>query len=92
MVGQKGELIPIVLFIEIVTKSFAGGMAVLLKAFFDGLFGPSATVARPLFAAFVEKVGRRGCGLVFSKAPGVLSKRLGRPLSTSTTSTTCGER
>jgi len=47
-------------FKDIAVKGFAGSTAELFRAFFDGLFGPLAALARPLFAAFLEKVGGRG--------------------------------
>jgi len=47
-------------FKDIAVKGFAGGATELFRAFFDGLFGPLAALARPLFAAFLEKVGGRG--------------------------------
>jgi len=55
------------LFVDVAVKSFAGGTAELLRAFFDGLLGPVAALARPLFAAFLEKVGGRGAVSQFSQ-------------------------
>jgi len=48
------------LFVEIAAKGFAGGTAEGFRAFFDALLGLHAAVARPLFAALLEKVGGRG--------------------------------
>jgi len=62
---EPGGLIE--LFVDVAVKGFAGGTAELLKAFFDGLFGSLAAVARPLFAAFLEKVGGRGAVSQFSQ-------------------------
>jgi len=48
------------LFVDVANKGFAGGVAELFKTFFDALLGPLAAVARPLFAALLEKLGGRG--------------------------------
>jgi len=55
------------LFVDVATKGFAGGAAELLNVFFNILLGPVAALARPLFAAFLEKLGGRGAVNSFSQ-------------------------
>jgi len=80
------------LFVDVANKGFAGGVAELFKTFFDLLFGPFAAVARPLFAALLEKLGGRGAVNSFTQKLLEFAQKARRPPSAPNNLTRYGKR